>query len=104
MKLQFRLHPLESLLDAEPGPIEKALASLPGVDRVRIYDDRASDATFVTAVVEVSDDPSSETLEELRSAVLALPRLRATVGDYHGKEIPVAEISAEEIPAHARRQ
>ena len=103
MRLQFRLRPLESLEDAEPGPIEEALAALPGVDRVRIYDDRASDATFVTAVVEVADSPGAETLEELRSALLALPRLRVTVGDYHRKEIPVAEISAEEIPAHARR-
>ena len=101
MQLQFRMRPTESLFDVDPPRMRKAMGCLPGIQELRIFDDRASDATFVTLVVTLSDS-SLRTLQGLKSALLAVPRVRALVVDAKGNETAVAEVSPDDLVVFAR--
>ena len=91
MKLQFRLRPTESLLDVDPRRIRKALGGPSKTADLQIIDNRASDATFVTMLVTLAAlDP--QTLEDLRLALLSVPRVRAFIVDGAGNETAVGEI------------
>jgi hypothetical protein len=96
MKLHFRIRPAESLLDLDPPLIRQAMGAPPGVADLRIFDDRASDATFVTLVVSLAES-GPEALAGLRSALLAIPRVTASVVDRAGNEIPVSNMPATEL-------
>ncbi len=93
MKLQFRIRPIESLLDVDPPLIHKAMDGLQGVEDLRIFDDRTSDATFVTLVVNLSDS-SPQALRALQVALLSIPRVRVLIVDSAGNEAVVSKMPA----------
>jgi len=91
MNLQFRIRPLESLLDVDPPRIQEALYTLPTVRSVQIFDDRRSDATFVTLVLDLSK-PDLVALGELRQTLLDLPRARVVLIDSTGRETDLRDV------------
>ncbi len=76
MQLQFRFTAEESLEDIDPQRIEAVLSRLDQIERFKIFDDRLSDATFVTLVVVLRTAGKKELLA-LQTALTSIPRVRA---------------------------
>src|SRR5712692_5107920 len=101
IQIQFRIRPVHSLLDIDLPLIERHLKALQVINQVRVFDDRASDATFITAVVTLSDATKSS-LMQLREALLRLSGVTTLVVDEHGEETLVQSISAEELKKYSK--
>jgi hypothetical protein len=96
IRLQLRFKPTRSFEDIDPSRIAPTVESLPFVVRHKLYDDRLSDADFVTLVVAL-DDPSAEQLAALRDALAALPGVHAFAVDRSGATQPLATLSPERL-------
>ena len=92
---------MHSLLDIDPPTIVRHLSVLQAVNRLELFDDRASDATFITVIVTLVDTANSS-LEMLREALLQLSDVTPFVVDEHGEETPVASISSEELGKYSK--
>ncbi len=96
MQLFFRIRGIFTMMDIDLAPIEGCFAGREGIAGVEIFDDRASDATYVTVVLSVGEAPSIAELSAIREALLALPRVKVYVLDRTGQgaEIPLSEVEA----------
>lgn len=72
MRLQLRVKGIRSMMDIDLAGIEQRLAASPVVVTVTSYDDRASDATFVTFVVE-TDGARASVVAGVRQVFAGLP-------------------------------
>jgi hypothetical protein len=75
-QLQFRFKAEESFEDIDPQRIEAALRGLDQIERFKIFDDRLSDATFVTLVIVLRTAGMKELLA-LQTALTSIPNVRA---------------------------
>jgi hypothetical protein len=96
MQLQFRFAALRSLADLAPSRIAPYVEALPFVERYRIFDDRLSDATFVTLVV-VLRDPSLAELTALGHELDTIPDVRAFAVDRSGRTHPLAALPPQRL-------
>lgn len=96
MKIQFRFRSTISMADIDPQKIEQALLRVPGVKKATMYDDRLSDATFVTAVVEL-EDSSEITFDSLKNVLLHMAGLNVSIIDEMGDETPISTVSIEKM-------
>lgn len=101
IKLQIRVKPKNSLLDIDIPLIEKRLTSLADVEEVKIFDDRASDAPFITVVVTLVDS-SKDALSSLRACLLHLPKMEPCIVDEHGEEIGCGLLSLKDLKHYAK--
>jgi hypothetical protein len=98
-QIQLRLRPTETIFDVDLADIERRLRATPGVGDVRMYDDRLSDATFVTAVVMLDDQPGA--LAAVQRAVVGMePGIVASFVAPDGEQTPVADVGQNELRAH----
>jgi len=90
------------MMDIDPPLIEEVLTQVIGASRVKVYDDRASDATFATAVLLLKG-PMSSQLAEIRQALLGMAQVRVTVLDRANRdaEVPLEEIEAAQLSEYA---
>jgi hypothetical protein len=88
VQLQFRFKAEESFEDIDPPHIEAALRRLDQIERFRVFDDRLSDATFVTLVV-VLRTPGVKELLTLQTALVSIPRVRAFAVNSSGGVTPL---------------
>ena len=95
-EVQFRLRHTRSLLDLDIPLIQKHLEHLGQGFQVKIYDDRASDAFFITVVVDFPDIAASS-WQRVKKAILDLPEVIVSVVDKHGKETPIETVRLEEL-------
>ena len=101
-QLFFRVRGIRTMMDIDPPLIEEVLSGIVGADRVRVYDDRASDATSATAVLTL-EEPTPPQLAEIRRALLSLARVRVMVVDRASRdaEVPLEEIEAARLIGYA---
>jgi hypothetical protein len=83
-------------LDLDIPLIQEHLAHLGQDFQVEIYDDRASDAFFITVVVNCPDITASS-WQRVKKAILDLPEVIVSVVDKHGNETPIETIHLEEL-------
>lgn len=95
-RLQFRFKSTRSLEDIDPSRIAPEVEALSFVVRYKIYDDRLSDADFVTLVVELHD-PTPEQLTALRDALAGLPDVHAFAVNRSGDTHLVSELPIEQL-------
>ncbi len=91
MKLQLRVKGIRSMMDIDLAEIEQRLAALPVVANVTSYDDRASDATFVTFVV-VTDGAMASVMAGVRQVFADLPLVVAQAVFADGRTIALDAI------------
>lgn len=94
IRLQFRFTPTRSFADIDPLRIAPTVDSLQFVTRYKLYDDRLSDADFVTLVVALND-PSSGQLAALRDALTAVTGVHAFAVDRSGTTDPLGALPPE---------
>ncbi len=97
MKLQLRVKGIRSMMDIDLAGIEQRLAALPVVATVTSYDDRASDATFVTFVVE-TDGARSSVMAGVRQVFAGLPLVVAQAVFADGQLVALDAIGPAEWP------
>ncbi|MDX2302742.1 MAG: hypothetical protein NW226_08070 [Microscillaceae bacterium] len=103
LELQFRVYPQKSLMDAEPKKFEEIFQGLKGVDSFRIYDDRLSDATFITLVVSLSD-VSEASLIDLKKQLLSVKKVKIVLVNASGEKFNLVDIQAREIPTFGKQK
>ena len=97
IQLQFRFKALRDYDDNDPSRIEPIVQGLSCVARFRIFDDRRSDARFVTLVVELADDRPA-TLTALREALLSLADVEGLTVDQAGRTHGLRDVQAAQLP------
>lgn len=97
MKLQLRVKGIRSMMDIDLAGIEQRLAALPVVAHVTSYDDRASDATFVTFVV-ATDGEMASVMAGIRQVFAELPHVLAQAVFADGRTIALDAIGPAEWP------
>lgn len=100
-RIQFRIRPQYSLLNIDIPLIKKTLDQLHGINKVDVFDDRATDATFITVVVTLSELVMA-IASLLKKTLLQIPNVTSFVVDEHGKETALQSISDEEMILYAR--
>jgi hypothetical protein len=101
VNLLFRFKAKASLDDIDPPRIGAAIRGLDGVERFKIFDDRLSDAIFVTLVVALSE-PDPQHLAALHRALTSIPRVSAYTVDSSGALTPLERVSPKALPEVAR--
>lgn len=101
IRLQIRIRPVHSLLDVDPPGIGERLRALPAVEGVEVFDDRASDAPFVTVLVTLAS-PSDSALRSLQESLLGLEKVLPCVVDEHGDEFGCGSLEMDVLRRHAR--
>ncbi len=94
---------MHSLLDIDIPLIRRRLTNLQGIDQIEIFDDRATDATFVTIIVTLSN-LAEAILAALQKTLLHLPKVTPFIVDEHGKETHIGSISAEEFKKYTKKK
>ena len=95
-QLQFRFKADESFEDIDPPRIEAALRGLDQIERFRIFDDRLSDATFVTLVVVLRTADVKE-LSALQTVLASIPRVRAFAVNSSGGVTPLDGLPPDQL-------
>jgi hypothetical protein len=95
-RLQFRVRPAEELSDIDIELIEQRLGRIAGVVSFKIYDDRISDATFVSVFVMVAE-LSRPVLEELARVFLGLPKMLPFLVNQEGEQYELDEVKLEDF-------
>jgi hypothetical protein len=88
------------LLDIDLALIRTRLERLPEIAQVRLFDDIASDATFVTVLITLSES-NDAALAALRKVLLKLPRMVPSVVDAQGNEIRSGSFDLAELRKHS---
>jgi len=96
MQIQFRIRPRHSLLDIDIPLIEKKVANIQGIDKFRIYDDRTSDATFITVIIMFTE-LTKPIVTSVKRAFSQLSNVTPYIIDRHGIEIDINSISDEDF-------
>lgn len=102
LRFHFRLKPTRSMQDIDPPRIEAALAGLPAVHVKRIHDDRLSDASFVTLVIELRD-PGPADLAALHRALTSLAGVRTYAVSVSGALTSLTGLAPERLPEFSFR-
>lgn len=97
MKLQLRVKGIRSMMDIDLAEIEQRLDALPMVANVTSYDDRASDATFVTFVIE-TDGAMARVMAGVRQVFADLPLVLAQAVFADGQLVALDAIGPAEWP------
>lgn len=84
VSLQFRFLAVRSYADINPSLIEPRIKGIPGVERFRLFDDRLSDANFVTLVVLMTA-PTPAQLSALKDALDSIANVRTFAVDRSGR-------------------
>ena len=102
VNLLFRFKATEGLLqDIDPPRIAAAIRGLDRAERFKVFDDRASDATFVTLVIAVPE-PDAAHLAALHRALTSIPRVTAYTVDSSGALTPLDRIPPDLLVEVAR--
>ncbi|GAB4400867.1 MAG: hypothetical protein OHK0053_22930 [Microscillaceae bacterium] len=101
IEIQFRIKPTKSLLDINPPIIEKALANIAQCPPYQIYDDRASDANFVTLVFTFKEDDLHR-LPEVQKALLKMRKVCVYVMDQNRNMALIDDLSPAQIQQYAK--
>jgi hypothetical protein len=101
MRIQFRVRPNYSLLDIDIPLIKRKLANVHGVSNIKVFDDRASDANFITVIVTLTE-PIEPILSHLKKAFLHLPNVTTFIVNEHGNEFAVSSVSAQDFAGYSR--
>jgi hypothetical protein len=96
VQLQFRFHAEESFEDIDPARIQAALRGLDQIERFKIFDDRLSDATFVTLVVVLSSGDARELLA-LKTALTSIPKVSAFAVSSSGEVTALADLPIDRL-------
>jgi hypothetical protein len=96
IRLQFRFKSTGSFEDIDPSRIAPTVEALAFVVRFKIYDDRMSDADFVTLVVELHE-PSTQQLTALRDVLVGLPNVQAFAVDRSGEAHVLVDVPIEQL-------
>jgi hypothetical protein len=88
------------LLDIDLALIRTRLESVPEVAQVRLFDDIASDATFVTVLITLSES-NDAALASLRQVLFELPHMIPSVVDAQGNEIRSGKFDLAELRRHS---
>jgi hypothetical protein len=96
IRVQFRIRPVGSIEDIDPELIRSSLTALEGIHSIDLFDDRASDATFVTVVVTFSSD-NKHFLEKVMKTLTQNPEIVPYVVDKKGSTIRL-DLTGENIP------
>ncbi len=94
--IQLRIKPKRSLLDIDIPLLRERLATLQGVAEINIFDDRASDATFITVILTLTG-LDTESVSRLKKELLHIPKIIPFLVNKQGKEVLVSSMSEEEI-------
>ena len=97
MKLQLRVKGIRSMMDIDLAEIEQRLAALPAVANVTSYDDRASDATFVTFVV-TTDGAMASVMVGVRQVFVEMPLVVAQAVFEDGQVVALDAIGPVDWP------
>jgi hypothetical protein len=101
VQLQFRFKARSSFTDIDPPRIEAAIHGLDGVAAFKIFDDRLSDADFVTLVITLRD-PDLPRFAALQRALLSISDVRVFAVDASGNATPLEGLAPERLPEVAR--
>jgi hypothetical protein len=101
VNMAFRFKGRDSLADLDPARIVEAVHGVAGVERYKVFDDRASDANFVTLVVALSD-PDHARLTSLHRALTSIARVSAYTIDAKGNLTPLDQTPPERLPEVAK--
>lgn len=100
LQLQFRFQPMRRIDDVDPSRIEPLIAALPNVERFRVFDDRLSDADFVTVVVVLRDAGPTH-LAALKTALARVTNVQVSTVDRSGNTRVLDTVPPEQLPAVA---
>ena len=101
VQLQFRFKAKSSFTDIDPPRIEAAIHRLDGVAAFKVFDDRLSDADFVTLVITLGD-PDLPRFAALQRALLSISGVRVFAVDSSGNATPLEGLAPERLPEVAR--
>ena len=96
LRFRFRVRPTGSFLDMDLPALRAGLARVEGLERVEWFDERKSDATFVSLHVTLAE-PNPALLERLRQGLLQLPAVTVYVLGDKGTETPVALVADDRL-------
>ncbi len=88
LRLRVRLRPVEALSDLDPLAADILLREVEGVRDLRVWDERVSDALYLTIFLLV-DGLDAKLRSDLENCLVRLPRMTAFVVDGKGDETPV---------------
>ncbi len=90
IRLRLRVRPRQVMEELDPQMATTAVAAVPGVRDVELWDERVSDAPYVTLDVFV-DERTPAVENALRSALGALPGMDAFLVVAYGEQVPVGD-------------
>jgi hypothetical protein len=94
--LQVRVRGVRSMMDIDLPALERQLGGLSQVARVTAYDDRGSDASFVTLKLELREPAAG--LAQVQRAFGRRWRVTAFAVDEGGAVTPLAEVTPDHLP------
>ncbi len=94
-QIQIRIVPSRSILDIDIPLIKERLSQIKDILRLDIFDDRASDATFITLIITF--EGNKEAWARIKDSLLNLPRVRPFIVDEHGNEVSLDSFSDDEL-------
>ena len=90
IRIRIRVRPQQVMEELDPQVARSAAASVAGVRGVDLWDERVSDALYVTLDVFV-DERTSVLEEDLRAALGALPGMDAFLVVAHGEQVAIGD-------------
>ena len=94
--LQIRVKGVRSMMDIDLPALERQLTRLAQVAKVTAYDDRRSDATFVTFILELRKPAAG--LAQVQRLFARRKRVRAFAVDEGGEVMPLDIVTEEHWP------
>lgn len=98
IRVRVRVRPEQVMEQLDPHRAREAAAAVPGVRTVELWDERVSDALYVT--LDVFAEQRSSLLEDgLRRALAQMKGMDAFLVVAYGDQVPVAEACPEDWAA-----
>lgn len=98
IRVRVRVRPEQVMEELDPQRAQEAAAGVPGVRSVELWDERVSDALYVTLDV-YAEEPSDELEDGLRTALGGLPGMECFLVVAHGDQAPIATAGRKEWSA-----
>lgn len=98
IRLSVRVRPEQVMEQLDPARAHEAAAGVAGVRGVELWDERVSDALYVT--LDVYAEERTRNLEEgLRSALARLPAMNAFLVVAFGDQVPITDATSDDWAA-----
>ncbi len=101
IRVRVRVRPKQVMEELDPDLAEAAAAAVPGVQGVKVWDERVSDALYVTLDINV-DEITDSLRSALAGALASLPDMDAFLVVAYGDQVPMIEAAPEDWDAASR--